>query len=192
MRLNALLEDVFQLHVEDQSAVRGDHRGASSGSVGQLVGHGQSSLASDLHSGHSQIPSLDDFSAAQGELEAGSLVGRIEHLVVLLQATFVVDGNLLAWLGFCATADFEVFHDQSTLEGACLSFLLLLAILLQFLGRSFAIFDAVLLGALLFHFGNLGFRLFVFGFVLLVIIIILILVFIIVIFIVVVTVRFSV
>lgn len=48
-------------------------------------------LAADFHTRHSNVPSRDHFLGAQTELEAGSLVAVVKHLVVLFQTTFIVN-----------------------------------------------------------------------------------------------------
>lgn len=54
----------------------------------------ETTLASNFHSSNTSIPTLNDFTSAQPELEAWAWLARIELLVILLQTANVIHSNL--------------------------------------------------------------------------------------------------
>lgn len=47
-------------------------------------------LAADLHAGDADVPPRDYLLGAQPKLETGAFLAVVEHLVILLQPTFVI------------------------------------------------------------------------------------------------------
>jgi hypothetical protein len=59
-----------------------------------MCGDRDPSLAAHFHPVQTHIPALDNFTLAEPELEPRTLRGGVELLVVRLELTHVVDGNL--------------------------------------------------------------------------------------------------
>lgn len=80
-----------QLNVKDEGGIWRNGRSGSLRSVSHGWWAGDASLAADLHASHTDVPALDHFTAAQLEGEALAGLGAVEHFVVGLQASFVVN-----------------------------------------------------------------------------------------------------
>src|SRR5438034_10615902 len=66
--------DAEEFDVEDQRGVRRDHAACTAGAVAHFRRDSELAFPSHLHSGHSLVPTLDDLSCPESELERLSAV----------------------------------------------------------------------------------------------------------------------
>lgn len=127
------LVDAAQFNVEYQCCVAGNGWWGAFGAVCGIWWASDTSLWANFHANNTDVPSGNDFTFAQGEFESFARLCAVEHFVVRLQATFVVDDHLFSGLGFRSFAYGQIVNNHTTSQGFWSRFLWLLLVLLAFL-----------------------------------------------------------
>lgn len=103
------LLDFQQFDFKDQISVGRDFRRGARRSVRQLRGDGQFAYATDLHAVDTQIPTFNDFTFTQTELEGGAFGVGVEHFVVGEETAEITDSNSFTGFSAGTSTDFHVF-----------------------------------------------------------------------------------
>jgi len=88
---------VDKLNIKEEGGVGRDHSRYSLGAISHVWTDGELGPLSNRHLGHTLIPTLDNLSLANLELEGLSTIPRAVDLLAVSQGQHVVTGNSLAW-----------------------------------------------------------------------------------------------
>lgn len=101
------LVDLDELGLEDESGVGRNGVTGTAGAVAELGFDGELALLADLHAEEALIPTLDDLTLADSEVQRlATVVARIE-LLAAGEGAFVVDIDVVTRLGLGARAGSE-------------------------------------------------------------------------------------
>src|SRR5215468_8810601 len=96
-----------QLHIENQSGVRGNHAGVALGPVGKIGRDAELALAAYLHSRDAFVPSFDHVAGAKAEVKGLASDGAVE-LLAICEPARVVDFHVLTGACFWSGAFLDV------------------------------------------------------------------------------------